>query len=84
MLAAPEVPVRTYTDTMLERMAQDPAYGEDYRSAVMGNIVSEEPNVRQVSAKVALGEADAGVVYRSDVTPDIADEVNSPADPGCL
>jgi molybdate transport system substrate-binding protein len=75
ILAAPEVPVRTYTDTMLERMAADSAYGEDYRAAVLANRVSEEPNVRQVTAKVALGEADAGVVYLSDVTPDIADDV---------
>ncbi len=75
VLAAPEVPVRDYTDTMLERMAADPAYGEDYRSAVMANLVSEEDNVRQVSAKVALGEADAGTVYLTDVTPDIKDQV---------
>ncbi|MFW5748758.1 MAG: molybdate ABC transporter substrate-binding protein [Chloroflexota bacterium] len=75
ILAVPEVPVRVYTDTMLERMAADPAYGEAYRAAVLDNLVSEEPNVRQVSAKVALGEADAGVVYLSDVTPDIADDV---------
>jgi molybdate transport system substrate-binding protein len=75
VVAAPEVPVRAYTDTMLERMAADPAYGEAYRSAVLAKIVSEEPNVRQVAAKVALGEADAGVVYLSDVTPDLADSV---------
>ncbi|MCC6613669.1 MAG: molybdate ABC transporter substrate-binding protein [Anaerolineae bacterium] len=75
ILAAPDVPVRSYTDTMLERMAADPAYGPDYRDAVLANLVSEEPNVRQVSAKVALGEADAGVVYLSDVTPDIAADV---------
>lgn len=75
VVAAPDVPVRDYTDTMLERLAADPSYGEDYRTAVMGNVVSEEQNVRQVSAKIALGEGDAGIVYRSDVTPDIADEV---------
>lgn len=75
ILAAPEVPVRVYTDTMLSLMAEDPAYGEDYQVAVLENLVSEEPNVRQVSAKVALGEADAGIVYLSDVTPDIADDV---------
>ncbi len=75
VFAAPAVPVRDYTDAMLEKLADDPAYGEAYRTAVLGNLVSEEPNVRQVSAKIALGEADAGIVYRSDVTPDIADSV---------
>jgi molybdate transport system substrate-binding protein len=75
VVAAPDVPVRDYTDTMLDRLAADPGYGEDYRSAVIANIVSEEQNVRQVSAKIALGEGDAGIVYLSDVTPDIADQV---------
>lgn len=75
VVAAPEVPVRDYTDAMLDKLAADPEYGEDYRAAVINNIVSEEENVRQVAAKVALGEADAGIVYRSDVTPDITDLV---------
>lgn len=34
IVAAPDVPVRTYTDTMLERLAADPTYGEAYRAAV--------------------------------------------------
>lgn len=75
IVAAPDVPVRDYTDRLLERLAADPAYGERYRAAVIANIVSEEQNVRQVAAKIALGEGDAGIVYRSDVTPDIADDV---------
>ncbi len=75
VVAAPAVPVRVYTDAMLDALAADPAYGEDYRSAVVANFVSEEDNVRQVAAKVALGEADAGIVYSSDVTPDIATHV---------
>lgn len=75
VLAAPDVPVRDYTNTMLDRMAADPGYGESYREAVMANVVSEEQNVRQVAAKVALGEADAGIVYLSDVTPDISEQV---------
>jgi molybdate transport system substrate-binding protein len=75
VIAAPDVPVRTYTDTLLERLAADPAYGETYRTAVLANVVSEEQNVRQVSAKVALGEADGGIVYVSDVTPDISEQV---------
>lgn len=84
IIAAPDVPVRTYTDTLLERLVADATYGEDYRTAVMGNVVSEEQNVRQVSAKIALGEGDAGIVYISDVTPDISAEVQTIAIPDYL
>lgn len=73
--AAPDVPIRGFTDQMLDNAAADPAYGEEFKTAVLANIVSEEANVRQLAAKVVLGEADAGVVYKSDVTPDIADQV---------
>ena len=75
VIAAPKVPVRDYTDAMLAKLVTDPAYGDAYKTAFMANVVSEEDNVRQVSAKVSLGEADAGLVYKSDVTPDIADKV---------
>jgi molybdate transport system substrate-binding protein len=77
VVAAPGVPVRTYTDAMLEALAAAPAFGPAWRDAVVANIVSEEENVRQVAAKVALGEADAGIVYVSDVTPDLAEAVGT-------
>lgn len=75
VVAAPGVPVREYTNTLLDALADDPAYGPDYTAQVLNNIVSEEDNVRQVAAKIALGEADAGIVYQSDITPDISDAV---------
>lgn len=75
VLATSGVPVRDYTDQMVALLAADPDYPTDFAEAVYANLVSEEENVRQVAAKVALGEADAGVVYTSDVTPDIADDV---------
>jgi molybdate transport system substrate-binding protein len=75
VIAAAGVPVRDYTDTMLERLAADPDYGDAYRQAVYANVVSEEQNVRQVAAKIALGEADAGIIYISDITPEISPSV---------
>jgi molybdate transport system substrate-binding protein len=42
--------------------------GEDYGASVLRNVVSQEENVKSIVAKVQLGEADAGIVYRSDVT----------------
>jgi molybdate transport system substrate-binding protein len=72
VLAAPDVPVRVYTDTLLEQLAADPAYGAVYRTAVLANLASEEVDVRAVVTKVSLGEADAGIVYSSDITPDVA------------
>ncbi len=66
-LAAKEVPAGQYSLDFLAAAAQDPAYGAAYRTAVLKNVVSYEENVRAVVGKVGLGEADAGIVYASDV-----------------
>lgn len=81
VIAQKTVPVGGYTVSMLEKMSADPAYGGDFEAAALENVVSEENNVKAVVAKVALGEADAGVVYVSDVTPDIASQVKTIAVP---
>jgi molybdate transport system substrate-binding protein len=75
ILAIPGVPIRTYSDQVIAALAADDRLGADFAPAVYANVVSEEENVRQVVAKVALGEADAGLVYTSDVTADVADAV---------
>ncbi len=64
VVGAPEVPVGTYTTHMLDKAGH--ALGKEFRGKVEANIVSREPDVRQVLAKVSLGEADAGIVYRTD------------------
>jgi len=64
VLAAEEVPVGKYARQALDLM--DAAFGAGYKDKVLVNVVSNEANVKQVVAKVQLGEADAGIVYTSD------------------
>ena len=67
VLAHPEVPAGRYARTVIESLAQDPRFGPQYSARLLENVVSQEPNVRGVLQKVALGEADAGFVYASDL-----------------
>ncbi len=62
------VPIGRFTRQVLANLSADAAYGSAFQEAVLANVRSEELNVRQVLAKVALGEADAGFVYVSDVS----------------
>jgi molybdate transport system substrate-binding protein len=64
VLAQSEVPAGRYARESVCLMAG--AYGSDFVQRVAANVVSEEEDVRDVLAKVALGEADAGIVYVSD------------------
>ncbi len=64
VLAGPEVPVGRYARLALA--GWDAQFGAGYAERVLANLVSEEPNVRQVAAKVELGEADAAIVYATD------------------
>ncbi len=73
VLAAPDVPVGRYAWDALCAMGEDAAtYGAEFVGGVVANVASEENNVKAVLAKVRLGEADAGIVYATDVTPDVA------------
>lgn len=64
VLAAQEVPAGAYTLQALDRL--EAAHGTGFKEQVLANVVSYENDVRQVVAKVQLGEADAGVAYSSD------------------
>ncbi len=67
VLAQAEAPAGRYARESVCTMGQDTAaFGEDFASRVAQNVVSEEEDVRDVLAKVQLGEADAGIVYVSD------------------
>jgi molybdate transport system substrate-binding protein len=55
------VPIGTYTRQILDTLG--------ITSEVMKNVVSQETDVKGIVAKIALGEADAGFVYRTDAKP---------------
>ncbi len=73
VLAAPGVPVGDYARQILKNLG--------ISAAVLKNVVSNEPDVKSVVGKVVLGEADAGIVYRTDVAP-VADQVTFLRFPG--
>lgn len=76
VLALPEVPIGLYTRQSLCTAGEDRAeYGEGFVQSVAANVVSEEDNVKAVLTKVMLGEADAGIVYTTDITADVSSEV---------
>lgn len=58
------VPVGRYTERMLGKA--ETQFGKGFVARVQRRVVSRESNVRLVRAKVALGEADAAIVYRTD------------------
>ena len=65
VVASPAVPVGGYTLTVLKKMGL---------SSVLSKVVSRESDVKAVTGKVALGQADAGFVYVTDARP-VSDRV---------
>jgi molybdate transport system substrate-binding protein len=60
VIAGPAVPVGGYTRTVLRKLGL---------TSVLSKVVSQEPDVKAVTGKVALGQADAGFVYATDARP---------------
>jgi molybdate transport system substrate-binding protein len=67
VLAAEGVPAGDYARELLANAG--------VARRALANVVSNEDDVKGVVQKVALGEADAGIVYRTDVTSAIAGDV---------
>ncbi len=71
-----DVPVGDYALQIISKLGNDSAYGSDYKTKVLANVISQETNVNYVVTKVALGEADVGFAYVSDITEDMASKVD--------
>jgi molybdate transport system substrate-binding protein len=67
VLAAVGVPAGDYARGVLANAG--------IQEGALANVVSNEEDVKGVVQKVVLGEADAGIVYRTDITPDISARV---------
>jgi molybdate transport system substrate-binding protein len=72
VVAGAKVPIGLYTREVLKRLGL---------LKVLRKAVSQEPDVKGIVGKVALGEADAGFVYRTDVRP-VAGKVKTITLPG--
>ena len=75
VVAAEAVPAGKYSREALENLSTAPGFAPDYAGRVLANVVSQEENVKAVVAKVQLGEADAAVVYSTDATPHVRDQL---------
>jgi molybdate transport system substrate-binding protein len=73
VLAAEGVPAGDYAREVFANAGID--------EAALDNVVSNEEDVKGVVQKVILGEADAGIVYRTDVTDEIRPQVRTVAIP---
>jgi molybdate transport system substrate-binding protein len=84
VLAAKEVPVGQYALNFLDKAITDQTFGSSFKDKVLKNVVSYENDVKSVLTKVVLGEADAGIVYTSDISGDSASKVGQIEIPDAL
>jgi molybdate transport system substrate-binding protein len=68
VLAAEGVPAGDYAREIFQNAG--------ISTAALANVVSNEEDVKTVITKVMSGEADAGIGYVTDVTPDVADQIS--------
>jgi molybdate transport system substrate-binding protein len=66
VLAEKTVPAGNYALQFLALANADPSFGSSYEANVLKNVVSYQTDVTSVLNQVALGDADAGIVYVTD------------------
>ena len=76
VLAAAGVPAGDYARQVLANAG--------IAQQALANVVSNEVDVKGVLQKVASGDADAGIVYVTDLTPDVENSVEGITIPGHL
>jgi len=69
------VPVGQYALDFLDKASKDAAFDAQFKDNVLKNVVSYEESVKSVVTKVMLDEADAGIVYVTDITIEAASKI---------
>ena len=75
LMGTKDLPAGDYALQVLDRLAADPEFGQEYKESVLSNVVSQETTVNRIVSKIALGEADAGFAFISDVSPEMIGKV---------
>lgn len=75
IMGTKDLPAGDYALQVLDKLAADPEYGPSFKESVLANVVSLETTVNRVVSKVALGEADCGFAFISDVSPQMVGKV---------
>ena len=76
VMGTKDVPVGDYALQIISNLGNNSSYGPQYKTKVLANVISQETNVNYVVTKVALGEADVGFAYVSDITESLASKVD--------
>ena len=75
VLAQDGVPVAQYAKESLTKA--NAVYGSGFSERVLSNVLSREADVKAAANRVAVGDADATIVYTSDATPELRERVET-------
>lgn len=67
VIGAPDVPIGVYAREAIANAERSGEFGPGFERRVIANVRSEEANAGAVMAKLQLGEADAAIVYATDL-----------------
>lgn len=74
------VPCGAYFYKALDSALKDKVIDQDTYNKILKNIKSNELNVKDIISKVQLGDADVGIVYKTDINKENKDKIDVIAD----
>jgi molybdate transport system substrate-binding protein len=84
VMPSPKIPAAAYIAEFLKKADAAGLAQGLFSARLRANTVSQEPDARMVVAKVVMGEADAAIVYATDLTADVRPKVSEVPIPASL